>query len=161
MAERGAAPPWGAVVQALGTPVFVKPAIMGSSMGVSCVGVPSGYGRALDETFSFDTKAILERTIREREIELPVIGDRSPEASIPGEVVPRHDFYSYEAKYLDADGADLLIPADLDPATTSRAQDMAIGAFRALCCEGMARASRGSACSRSCGRRAESPTRTS
>ena len=139
VAERGAAPSWDTVVETLGTPVFVKPANMGSSVGVSCVGGASDYGRALDEAFLFDTKAIFERTIRGREIELSVIGNRSPEASIPGEIVPRHDFYSYEAKYLDADGADLLIPADLDPATTSRAQDVAIGAFRTLCCEGMAR----------------------
>lgn len=139
VAERGAAPSWDAVVEALGTPVFVKPANMGSSVGVSCVGAPDDYGQALDQAFSFDTKAILERTVRGREIELSVLGNRSPEVSIPGEIVPRHDFYSYEAKYLDSAGADLLIPADLDPDTTSRAQEIAIRTFRTLCCEGMAR----------------------
>ncbi|WP_419947811.1 D-alanine--D-alanine ligase [Candidatus Palauibacter sp.] len=139
VADREAAPAWEAVVEALGTPVFVKPANMGSSVGVSCVDAAGDYGQALDEAFSFDTKVLLERTIRGREIELSVLGNRNPEASIPGEIAPRHEFYSYEAKYLDEDGADLLIPADLDPDTTSRAQDLAVRAFRALCCEGMSR----------------------
>ena len=139
VADREAAPAWEAVVEALGTPVFVKPANMGSSVGVSCVDAAGDYGRALDEAFSFDTKVLLERTIRGREIELSVLGNRNPEASIPGEIAPRHEFYSYEAKYLDEDGADLLIPADLDPDTTSRTQDLAVRAFRALCCEGMSR----------------------
>ena len=139
VADREAAPVWDGVVAALGTPVFVKPANMGSSVGVSCVDAVGDYERALDEAFSFDTKVLLERTIRGREIELSVLGNRNPEASIPGEIAPRHEFYSYEAKYLDEDGADLLIPADLDPDTTSRAQDLAVRAFRALCCEGMSR----------------------
>ena len=132
-------PAWTAVVEALGAPVFVKPANMGSSVGVSRADTERDYERALDEAFSFDTRILLERTIRGREIEISVLGNRTPEASIPGEIAPRHDFYSYEAKYLDEAGADLLIPADLDPDTTSRAQDLAIRAFRALCCEGMSR----------------------
>ena len=139
VSDREEAPAWTEVVEALGTPVFVKPANMGSSVGVSRVDTERNYERALDEAFSFDTKVLLERTIRGREIEISVLGNRTPEASIPGEIVPRHDFYSYEAKYLDEAGADLLIPADLDPDTTSRARDLAIRAFRALCCEGMSR----------------------
>ncbi|WP_419163303.1 D-alanine--D-alanine ligase [Candidatus Palauibacter sp.] len=136
---RGEAPPWDDAVEALGAPVFVKPANMGSSVGVSRADTNSEYERALDEAFSFDTKVLLERTIRGREIEISVLGNETPEASIPGEIAPRHGFYSYEAKYLDEGGADLLIPADLDPATTARARDLAIRAFRALCCEGMSR----------------------
>ena len=139
VSDREEAPAWTEVVEALGTPVFVKPANMGSSVGVSRVDTERNYERALDEAFSFDTKVLLERTIRGREIEISVLGNRTPEASIPGEIAPRHDFYSYEAKYLDEAGADLLIPADLDPDTTSRARDLAIRAFRALCCEGMSR----------------------
>lgn len=139
VADRAQAPAWDAATKALGAPVFVKPANMGSSVGVSQAASAREYEEALDEAFSFDTKVLLERTIRGREIELSVLGNRNPEASIPGEIAPRHDFYSYEAKYLDEDGADLRIPADLDPDTTSRARNLAVAAFRALCCEGMAR----------------------
>lgn len=137
--SRGEAPAWDEAVAALDAPIFVKPANMGSSVGVSKVETDPDYQRALDEAFSFDTKVLLERTIEGREIELSVLGNETPEASIPGEIAPTHAFYSYEAKYLDHDGADLLIPADLDAETTARARDIAVRAFRTLCCEGMAR----------------------
>ncbi len=137
--SRGEAPSWDEAVAALDAPIFVKPANMGSSVGVSKAGTDGEYQRALDEAFSFDTKVLLERTIRGREIELSVLGNEAPEASIPGEIAPTHAFYSYDAKYLDQDGADLLIPADLDADTTARARAIAVRAFRALCCEGMAR----------------------
>ncbi len=137
--SRAEAPPWDEAVAALDAPIFVKPANMGSSVGVSKVETDADYRRALDEAFSFDTKVLLERTIRGREIEISVLGNETPEASIPGEIAPTHAFYSYEAKYLDHDGADLLIPADLDAETTARARDIAVRAFRTLCCEGMAR----------------------
>lgn len=135
----GEAPSWDEAVAALDAPIFVKPANMGSSVGVSKAGTDGEYQRALDEAFSFDTKVLLERTIRGREIELSVLGNEAPEASIPGEIAPTHAFYSYDAKYLDQDGADLLIPADLDADTTACAREIAVRAFRALCCEGMAR----------------------
>lgn len=137
--SRPEAPSWDEAVAALDAPIFVKPANMGSSVGVSKVETDADYRRALDEAFSFDTKVLLERTIRGREIEISVLGNETPEASIPGEIAPTHAFYSYEAKYLDHDGADLLIPADLDAETTARARDIAVRAFRTLCCEGMAR----------------------
>ena len=137
--SRAEAPAWDEAVAALDAPIFVKPANMGSSVGVSKVETDADYRRALDEAFSFDTKVLLERTIRGREIEISVLGNEKPEASIPGEIAPTHAFYSYEAKYLDHDGADLLIPADLDAETTARAREIAVRAFRALCCEGMAR----------------------
>ena len=137
--SRAEAPSWDEAVAALDAPIFVKPANMGSSVGVSKAGTDADYQRALDEAFSFDTKVLLERTIRGREIEISVLGNETPEASIPGEIAPTHAFYSYEAKYLDHDGADLLIPADLDAGTTARAREIAVRAFRALCCEGMAR----------------------
>lgn len=137
--SRNEAPSWDEAVAALDAPIFVKPANMGSSVGVSKVESAPGYRRALDEAFSFDTKVLLERTIRGREIELSILGNETPEASIPGEIAPTHAFYSYEAKYLDHDGADLIIPADLDAETTARARDIAVRAFRVLCCEGMAR----------------------
>ncbi|MCZ0933742.1 MAG: D-alanine--D-alanine ligase [Gemmatimonadetes bacterium] len=137
--SRREAPSWDEAVAALDAPIFVKPANMGSSVGVSKVETDPDYRRALDEAFSFDTKVLLERTIRGREIELSVLGNEAPEASVPGEIAPTHAFYSYEAKYLDQGGADLLIPADLDAETTARAREIAVRAFRVLCCEGMAR----------------------
>ena len=137
--SRDEAPSWEEAAAALGSPIFVKPANMGSSVGVSKVESDPDYRRALGEAFSFDTKVLLERTIRGREIELSILGNETPEASVPGEIAPTHAFYSYEAKYLDHDGADLIIPADLDAETTARAREIAVRAFRVLCCEGMAR----------------------
>lgn len=137
--EREAAPSWDEASLKLGSPVFVKPANMGSSVGVSRAEDEAQYVGALNEAFRFDDKVLLERTIRGREIECAVLGNERPAASVPGEVVPRHGFYSYEAKYLDDDGADLVIPADLDGETTARVQDLSVRTFEALCCEGMAR----------------------
>lgn len=123
----------------LGRPLFVKPANMGSSVGVEKVDDPEALSRALASAFSFDSKVLVEEYVEGREIECAVLGNERPEASIPGEIVPRHEFYSYEAKYLDDEGADLRVPADLDDATTRRVQELAIRTFRVLCCEGMAR----------------------
>jgi D-alanine-D-alanine ligase len=134
-----AAPSWAEAVAELGSPVFVKPANMGSSVGVSKVEDAAEYAAAIETAFRFDDKVLLERTIRGREIECAVLGNDRPAASIPGEIVPRGGFYSYEAKYLDDDGADLVIPADLDEETAARVRDLAVRTFTTLCCEGMAR----------------------
>ena len=139
VSQRAAAPSWEDASEALGTPVFVKPANMGSSVGVSRASDATQYRSALDTAFRYDSKVLLEQTIRGREIECAVLGNEHPEASLPGEIVPRHDFYSYEAKYLDEAGADLIIPADLDDEATLRVRDLAVRTFQALCCEGMAR----------------------
>lgn len=127
------------VSRTLGRPVFVKPANMGSSVGVAKVSSAPELEAALDEAFGFDHKVLLERFVRGREIECAVLGNEDPKASVPGEIVPRHEFYSYEAKYLDDEGAELRIPADLDPETSERVRDLAVRTFRTLCCEGMAR----------------------
>ncbi|MFV1986930.1 MAG: D-alanine--D-alanine ligase [Gemmatimonadota bacterium] len=137
--RRDLAPTWEDLVEELGAPVFVKPANMGSSVGVTRAGDGREYVKALDTAFSYDSKVLLEQTIVGREIECAVLGNERPEASLPGEIMPRHDFYSYEAKYLDADGADLAVPANLDAEVTRRVQDLAIQTFQTLCCEGMAR----------------------
>jgi D-alanine-D-alanine ligase len=89
--------------------------------------------------FRYDTKIVIEESIKGREIECAVLGNQEPKASIPGEIIPTHEFYSYEAKYLDADGARLEIPAKLDAATVQRVQEMAVKTFQALNCEGMGR----------------------
>lgn len=127
----------------LGYPVFVKPANMGSSVGVHKVGSESDLEGALDDAFRFDLKVLVERGVDAREIELSVLENPDdsgePLVSLPGEIAPSHEFYSYEAKYLDEDGAALLIPADLSGDEQEQCRAMARDVFTALECEGMAR----------------------
>jgi D-alanine-D-alanine ligase len=123
----------------LGAPFFVKSANMGSSVGVSKVRERAEFEPALDEAFLYDRKAVIEEFIPGREIECSVLGNDSPRASVPGEIVVNADFYSYEAKYINENGATLEIPARLDEETTRRVRDLAVAAFRALECAGMAR----------------------
>jgi len=124
---------------ALGSPFFIKPANMGSSVGISKVRSEAEYTAALNEAFQYDTKIIIEEFIPGREIECAVLGNEEPAASLPGEIIPAHDFYSYDAKYLDEKGASLQIPARLDEAATKRIQELAIKVFQVLCCEGLSR----------------------
>ncbi|MFM7718867.1 MAG: D-alanine--D-alanine ligase family protein [Actinomycetota bacterium] len=125
----------------LGFPAFVKPSSLGSSVGISRVAAPAGLGDALDAAFAHGPKALVERAAEGcREIECAVLGNDDPVASLAGEIVPRgHDFYDYDAKYLDAAGADLVVPAPLDAATLAEVQRLAVAAFLALDCAGMAR----------------------
>jgi D-alanine-D-alanine ligase len=127
----------------LGLPVFVKPASQGSSVGVSRAGSREEYVAALAEAFRHDDKVLVEEFVQAREIEFGVLEhvDGTLSVSVPGEIVPAksHGFYSYEAKYIDADGAALRIPATLPGGLREELQDMARRAFRALDCEGMAR----------------------
>ncbi|MEI6650859.1 MAG: D-alanine--D-alanine ligase [Candidatus Moraniibacteriota bacterium] len=124
---------------ALGMPVFVKPANLGSSVGVSKAVDEASFRAAVDEAFRYDTKIIVEEAIVGRELECAILGNELPIASLPGEVIPHAEFYSYEAKYIDADGAGLEIPARLDAETIKRIQDIAIRTFMTLECEGMSR----------------------
>jgi len=126
------------VEQALGYPCFVKPANMGSSVGVSRAGDRAQLYAALDTALSFDEWAIVEEAIVGREIEVGVLGDDPPEASVPGEIVPGDAFYSYADKYED-DAAALLVPAPLDPDRTEEVRALAIRAFESCRCEAMAR----------------------
>ena len=128
-----------AVVADLGLPLFVKPARLGSSVGISKVESLSELEPAVTEAFLFDTKVLVEEGISGREIEVAVLGNRSPEASVPGEVIPKDAFYSYAAKYVDEDGAILVAPAQLGGELTERVREEAIRGFRALGCAGMAR----------------------
>jgi D-alanine-D-alanine ligase len=127
------------VTATLGSPIFVKPANMGSSVGISKVHDEVGFSAAVRQAFHYDTKIVIEEFIQCREIECAVLGDENPIASIPGEVIPTHEFYSYEAKYLDENGAKLVIPAKLDSRSQQRIQELAIKVFQTLCCEGLAR----------------------
>ena len=119
--------------------VFIKPANMGSSVGISKVRNEAEFTAALKTAFQFDTKVIIEEFIPGREIECAVLGNETPIASLPGEIIPAHDFYSYNAKYIDDKGASLLIPANLDEETIKRIQETAVKVFQVLCCEGLSR----------------------
>ncbi|MCL2610037.1 MAG: D-alanine--D-alanine ligase [Treponema sp.] len=123
----------------LGIPMFVKPANMGSSVGIGKVSDGAGFSAALQNAFSYDTKVIVEAYVHGREIECAVLGNESPSASVPGEVIPSHDFYSYEAKYLDENGARLEVPAQIDNAAAGRIRALAVRAFEVLGCRGIAR----------------------
>ncbi len=120
-------------------PLFIKPARTGSSVGVIKARDYDSLPGGIDEAFRYDTKILVEKGIDAREIECAVIGNAAPEASVLGEVVPRHEFYSYESKYIDPDGAELLIPAPLDDAVAEGIRDAAVKGYRLLCCSGMAR----------------------
>jgi D-alanine-D-alanine ligase len=122
----------------LGYPCFVKPANLGSSVGVSKATDRAGLEEAVEIALRFDEWILVEEGIAGREIEVAVLGDRPPEASLPGEIVPGADFYTYEDKYLD-DSAELRAPADLDPDRTAEVRRLAVAAFQACRCEAMAR----------------------
>ncbi|HVN86982.1 MAG TPA: D-alanine--D-alanine ligase [Candidatus Binatia bacterium] len=123
----------------LGYPLFVKPANAGSSVGVAKVRAATELDDAVVAAFAYDLKILIEKGIDAREIECSVLGNEHPEASLPGEVCPHADFYSYEAKYVDEHGATFRIPAPLDESQTIAVRELAIRTFRVLECEGMAR----------------------
>lgn len=127
------------VADELGWPVFVKPANMGSSVGVNRAEDPESLRSALLDALAFDEWAVVEEAVSAREIEVGVLGNESPRASVPGEIVPTHDFYDYDDKYVDG-AAQMVIPADLPAAVADQARVLAVEAFRALRCDGLARA---------------------
>ena len=133
----------GALVRAaeLGFPVFVKPANAGSSVGVSKVKSAAELEPALRAALGFDSKVLVEAAVDAREIECAVLGNDEPQASLPAEIIVHHKdgFYSYDAKYVDADGADAKIPADIAPELTLRVRKLATDTFRCLELAGMAR----------------------
>jgi len=119
-------------------PVFVKPATLGSSVGMTKVHSRAELAPALNLAAEFAMKILVERAMVAREIEVSVLGNHDPKASIPGEIVPHREFYDYAAKYLE-EGTQLLIPAELKAAQVEKIQKMAIDAFRVLELSGMAR----------------------
>ena len=125
----------------LGYPLFVKPANAGSSVGVTRVARPGDLEAAVRAALAFDRKVLLERAVDAREIECAVLGNDDPQASIPGEILVHHrdGFYSYDAKYVDADGASWKIPADIPAAVSDRVRALAVATFRVLELSGMAR----------------------
>jgi D-alanine-D-alanine ligase len=123
----------------LGLPLFVKPANLGSSVGINKVHDREQFEDAVNDAFKYDNKIVIEEYIEGREIECSVLGNDDPIASLPGEILPQDDFYSYRAKYIDEDGAILDVPAKLPENIVKEVQDYSIQAFKVLCCEGMAR----------------------
>lgn len=141
--EEGAAPSLAVLEDQLGLPIFIKPARQGSSVGVAKVNGSQEFERALCEAFQHDRKLLAEEFIRGREIEYSVLEDAAGElfVSRAGEIVPAesHGFYNYDAKYIDEDGAALMVPAELPSEVEAAMRAMAAKAFRALGCDAMAR----------------------
>jgi len=128
-----------AVLDRLQLPLFVKPATAGSSVGVSKVHGRDELQEAIAGALLYDAKVMVEPAVEGREIECAVLGNESAQAFDPGEILPTHEFYSYEAKYIDPEGADLRLPADLPGPLSREIRELAVAAFRAVECSGMAR----------------------
>jgi D-alanine-D-alanine ligase len=122
-----------------GYPLFVKPANLGSSVGITKCNTRADLSEGLLEAASFDRRILVERGVDAREIEVSVLGNDAPQASVPGEVLPSREFYSYESKYLDGTSG-LLIPAPLPEGIADKIRQMAVQAYQAIDCAGMARA---------------------
>jgi D-alanine-D-alanine ligase len=119
-------------------PLFVKPANLGSSVGISKCKNRSDLGEGLQEAARFDRRILVEKGVNAREIEISVLGNEDPQVSLPGEVRPSDEFYSYRAKYIDGK-SELLIPAHLNPEQIKKIQTIALQTYRAIDCAGMAR----------------------
>ena len=123
----------------LGYPMFVKPANLGSSVGVNRIDDAGGFSRLVDDSASYDTKVLIEASAVDcHEIECAVLGNDEPKASVVGEIVPSREYYDYNAKYVD-DASELIIPAPLPPETTERVRELSIAAFRAVDARGLSR----------------------
>ena len=128
-----------AIENPFGFPVVVKPARLGSSVGISIVRAPADFDRAVELAFEHDEKILLEEYVRGVEVECSVLGNEEPIASLPGEIVPlASDWYDYSAKY-DEGGMELIVPARIDDEASARVQELAVTSFVAAECEGMAR----------------------
>jgi D-alanine-D-alanine ligase len=126
------------VAERLAYPVFTKPSRLGSSIGITKVKTPADLAAGLAAAFAHDSKALVEQGIVARELECGVLGNQAPEASVVGEVIPSHEFYDFEAKYLD-ESLKLEIPAQVPDAAMAQVRALSLRAFQALDCEGLAR----------------------
>jgi D-alanine-D-alanine ligase len=125
-------------LRAVGLPCFVKPANSGSSVGIHKAKTREQLLEGLRDAVHYDTKLLVEQAVNAREIEVAVLGNEAPEASVPGEIVPKAEWYDYEAKYVD-ERTELLVPAPLDEEQVAEAQRLALEAFRVLEGAGLAR----------------------
>ncbi len=128
-----------AIIKELGLPCFVKPANLGSSVGISKARNEDELIKAIDVAFQFDRKIVIEKNINGREIECALLGNFDAKASVPGEVIAYHDFYSFDSKYIDDQGSTTQIPADLSPEKQQEIREIAVKTFRTLECEGLSR----------------------
>lgn len=127
------------VLEKLGLPLFVKPVCTGSSVGVKKVKKKDDLAKAMNFAFQFDTRVMIEEAIDCREIECAVLGNENPVGSVLGEIIPNHEFYSYEAKYIDPNGAALKIPAKINKTLSDKIRRIAVEGYMALGCSSMAR----------------------
>ncbi len=132
-------PSFDEIVERLGIPFFVKPATMGSSVGITKVESFSQFESAVELAFSYDKKIVIERQILGRELECAVLGLDHPLVSRVGEIIPKGGVYTYERKYLDPEGAQFKLPAQISPKKEKEIQEMALQVFEILCCDSMAR----------------------
>ncbi|HBS92581.1 MAG TPA: D-alanine--D-alanine ligase A [Firmicutes bacterium] len=126
------------IEERLGWPVFVKPANLGSSVGISKAAREQELIEAVEEALRYDYKIVVEAEIRGREVEVSVLGNENPRASLPGEIIPVNEFYDYKAKYIDQRSR-LVIPAELGDAVIARARELAVAAFKAVDAVGLSR----------------------
>jgi D-alanine-D-alanine ligase len=127
------------ITQKLGLPIFVKPANAGSSVGVSKVTSEAEFERAVSEAFIYDKKILVEEAVFGKEVECAVLGNEVVKASVLGEIISATNFYSYEEKYLNLDGVQTKIPAEIDQLISDLIRETALKAFQVLCCEGLSR----------------------
>jgi D-alanine-D-alanine ligase len=127
------------LLEELALPLFVKPANLGSSVAVSKVKTPGELGSALDAAFAYDRKAIVEKAAAAREIEVSILGNGEPTASVPGEILPDREFYDYDSKYSAASRTELAIPARIPTPVAEEVRGLGIAAFRAVDAAGYAR----------------------
>jgi D-alanine-D-alanine ligase len=127
------------LLRRLGLPLFVKPACLGSSVAVSKVRHHGELAPALDLAFSYDLKVVVEKGLDAREVEVAILGNEAPAASVPGEIVPDREFYDYDSKYSADSRTQLLIPAPLEESQTRQVRELALAAFRATGAAGLAR----------------------
>ncbi|MDR2658608.1 MAG: D-alanine--D-alanine ligase [Spirochaetaceae bacterium] len=132
-------PDFSDLVKVLGLPHFIKPANMGSSIGVNKAHNKDEYIRFVKEAFQYDTKIIIEEYIKGRELECSILGNECPIVSLPGEIKPNHEFYSYDAKYIDENGAGFVIPAELPEEKIKELQALAVKTYKTMCAEGLSR----------------------
>ena len=128
------------ITRELGCPLFIKPANLGSSVGITKVKNEQDWDKALNLAFQYDNKVLVEEAVQGREIECGLLGNEHPIASLPGEViVTKCEFHSYESKYFDDAGTQFIVPANLPQETIEKIQKLAIDTYKTLCCEGLAR----------------------
>lgn len=138
--HRNEKPSFSDITKKLGLPFFIKPANAGSSVGVHKVKSEAEFGDKIKDSFSYDHKVIAEEFIQGQELECSVKGlNANPAASVAGELIVKHEFYSYEAKYLDDNGAEIVIPARITPEKMKEIQAMAVKAYQVSACDGLAR----------------------